>query len=77
MSGGYTAYSRPMPGLNVGYARVSTDQRDLTAQRDGLHALGVQAERIYVDHGVTGTNRERPACSRPSLHADVPHGPVR
>ena len=35
MSGGYTAYSRPMPGLNVGYARVSTDQRDLTAQRDG------------------------------------------
>ena len=22
--------------------------------------LGVQAERIYVDHGLTGTNRERP-----------------
>ena len=60
MSGGYTAYSRPMPGLNVGYARVSTDQRDLTAQRDGLHALGVQAERIYVDHGLTGTNRRAP-----------------
>jgi hypothetical protein len=31
MSGGYTAYSRPMPGLNIGYARVSTDQQDLTA----------------------------------------------
>jgi hypothetical protein len=64
MSGGYTAYSRPMPGLNVGYARVSTDQRDLTAQRDGLHALGVQAERIYVDHGLTGTNRERPGLQQ-------------
>jgi len=49
-----------MPGLNIGYARVSTDQQDLTAQRDGLHALGVEAERIYVDHGLTGTNRERP-----------------
>ena len=49
-----------MPGLNIGYARVSTDQQDLTAQRDGLRALGVPAERIYVDHGLTGTNRERP-----------------
>ena len=49
-----------MPGLNIGYARVSTDQQDLTAQRDGLQALGVPAERIYVDHGLTGTNRERP-----------------
>jgi len=39
---------------------ISTDQQDLTAQRDGLQALGVQAERIYVDHGLTGTNRERP-----------------
>jgi DNA invertase Pin-like site-specific DNA recombinase len=49
-----------MPGLNIGYARVSTDQQDLTAQRDGLQALGVPAERIYVDHGLTGTSRERP-----------------
>jgi DNA invertase Pin-like site-specific DNA recombinase len=49
-----------MPSLNIGYARVSTDQQDLTAQRDGLQVLGVPAERIYVDHGLTGTNRERP-----------------
>ena len=49
-----------MGALLVGYARCSTDQQDLTAQRDGLLALGVEAERIYVDHGLTGTNRERP-----------------
>jgi DNA invertase Pin-like site-specific DNA recombinase len=46
--------------LLVGYARCSTDQQDLTAQRDGLTQLGVAPERIYVDHGLTGTNRERP-----------------
>jgi len=51
---------RAMSALHVGYARCSTDQQDLTAQRDGLLALGVEAERIYVDHGLTGTNRERP-----------------
>jgi DNA invertase Pin-like site-specific DNA recombinase len=39
-----------VPGLNIGHARVSADQQDLTAQRDGLKALGVPAERIYVDH---------------------------
>ncbi len=37
-----------------------TDAQDLTAQRDALGGLGVAAERIYVDHGLTGTNRERP-----------------
>src|SRR4051812_13396340 len=49
-----------MSGLLIGYARVSTDTQDLTAQRDGLQALGVPAERIYVDHGLTGTHRDRP-----------------
>ena len=49
-----------MSALLVGYARCSTDQQDLTAQRDALLNLGVQTERIYVDHGLTGTNRERP-----------------
>ena len=36
------------------------DQQDLTAQRDALLGLGVEPDRIYVDHGLTGTNRERP-----------------
>ncbi len=49
-----------MNELLVGYARVSTEQQDLAAQRDGLRALGVSDNRIYVDHGLTGTNRDRP-----------------
>jgi DNA invertase Pin-like site-specific DNA recombinase len=44
----------------VGYARCSTEEQDLTAQLDGLATLGVEPERVYVDHGLTGTNRERP-----------------
>jgi DNA invertase Pin-like site-specific DNA recombinase len=47
-------------GMLIGYARVSTEEQDLTAQRDGLGALGVEPSRIYVDHGLTGTNRDRP-----------------
>ena len=54
-----------MAALLIGYARCSTDQQDLTAQRDGLAALGVADNRVCVDHGLTGTNRERPAlCDR-------------
>ena len=49
-----------MSRLKIGYARVSTDAQDLTAQRDALQTLGVKPERIYVDHGFTGTNRGRP-----------------
>ena len=44
----------------IGYARVSTNAQDLTAQRNALRALGVDEENIHVDHGLTGTNRERP-----------------
>lgn len=32
-----------------------------TAQRDALTTLGVTPNRIYVDHGLTGTNRARPS----------------
>ena len=53
-------HRRWMNELLVGYARVSTEQQDLTAQRNGLHVLRVGDDRIYVDHGLTGTNRDRP-----------------
>jgi DNA invertase Pin-like site-specific DNA recombinase len=49
-----------MDGLLLGYARVSAEEQDLTAQRDGLARLGVEPSRSYVDHGLTGTNRDRP-----------------
>ncbi|GAA1337774.1 DNA invertase Pin-like site-specific DNA recombinase [Kocuria palustris] len=40
-----------MSPLKVGYARVSTDEQDLTAQRNGLAEFGVDPKRIYGDHG--------------------------
>jgi len=54
-----------MTALLVGYARVSTDQQDLTSQRDGLAALGVAPNRIYVDHGLTATTASGLDCVRP------------
>ena len=46
--------------LLISYARVSTDEQDLTVQHDALERLGVAPAQVYVDHGLTGTNRERP-----------------
>lgn len=45
--------------MKVGYARVSTQRQDLTAQLAALEGMGVAADRIYTDHGLTGRNRER------------------
>ncbi len=53
-----------MPKTLIGYARCSTDKQDLTAQRAALSELGVAADRIYVDHGLTGTDRARPGLSQ-------------
>ena len=46
--------------IKVGYARVSTEQQDLTGQVQQLVQLGADPDRIYTDHGLTGTNRDRP-----------------
>ncbi|MDR6989597.1 DNA invertase Pin-like site-specific DNA recombinase [Paenarthrobacter nitroguajacolicus] len=48
-----------MTGIKIGYARVSTNDQDLTAQRKALVALGVEETQIFVDHGLTGANRVR------------------
>jgi len=48
----------------IGYARCSTDKQDLAAQKQALLGLGVAAERIYTDHGFTGTNRARPGLDQ-------------
>lgn len=61
-----------MPKTLIGYARCSTDKQDLAAQRSALAELGVAADRIYVDHGLTGTNRVRPGLNQ--ALAAVRHG---
>ncbi|MGC0251255.1 recombinase family protein [Pseudactinotalea sp. Z1748] len=49
-----------MSSIKVGYARVSTADQDVQAQQEALVTLGVSSDRIYIDHGLTGTNRDRP-----------------
>ena len=47
-----------------GYARCSTDRQDLTVQRQELAGLGVAPERIYMEKGLTGTNRAQPGLDQ-------------
>ncbi|MFB6985268.1 recombinase family protein [Streptomyces sp. NPDC056178] len=49
---------------SIGYARCSLDEQDLTAQRGILLGLGVAEDRIYLDHGLTGPNRDRPGLDQ-------------
>ena len=63
------SYTSPMPatlmtGTLIGYARCSTDRQDLAAQRQALLELGVAEDRIYTDHGLTGTTRARPGLDQ-------------
>jgi len=39
-------------------------RQDLTAQRQTLLGLGVAEDCIYLDHGLTGTNRARPGLDQ-------------
>lgn len=48
-------------GLLIGYARVSTDDQDLTNQRAELHAAG--CARIFAEK-ITDTQRDRPELAR-------------
>jgi DNA invertase Pin-like site-specific DNA recombinase len=50
--------------ITIGYARCSTDKQDLAAQKATLETLGVPTQRIYTDHGMTGTNRARPGLDQ-------------
>lgn len=46
-----------MTGLLIGYARVSTNDQDLTAQKNALAALGVSSEQTFTDQGVSFRSR--------------------
>ena len=54
----------PMTATLIGYARCSTDRQDPAAQRQALLELGVAEDRIYTDHGLTGTTRARPGLDQ-------------
>ena len=58
------SYTSPMTATLIGYARCSTDRQDLAAQRQALPELGVVEDRIYTDHGLTGTTRARPGLDQ-------------
>lgn len=53
-----------MTNTLIGYARCSTDKQDLSAQKLALIDLGVAEDRIYTDHGLTGTSRTRPGLDQ-------------
>lgn len=53
-----------MTEIRIGYARCSTDKQDLTAQQETLVRLGVTPDRIYLDKGLTGSNRQRPGLDQ-------------
>ena len=54
----------PTTATLIGYARCSTDRQDPAAQRQTLLELGVVEDRIYTDHGLTGTTRARPGLDQ-------------
>jgi hypothetical protein len=55
-----------MNGLLVDYARVSIDEHDLAARRDTLAGLGIEPDRVYVEHGVRGPFVRDPGAAKRS-----------
>ena len=56
--------SSVMETVKIGFARCSTLSQDLEAQQKTLRELSVHENRNYTDHGLTGTNRERPSLDQ-------------
>lgn len=51
-------------GVQIGYARVSTDHQSLDQQLDALTAAGVDAKRVYSDRlSGTSTREQRPGLA--------------
>ena len=50
-----------MAGMDIGYARVSTEEQNLDLQRQALEAAGCKT--IYEDHGISGAAEERPGLA--------------
>ncbi|MED7931307.1 recombinase family protein [Nonomuraea sp. LP-02] len=54
---GHDAVNASAAAIRVGYARCSTDEQDVVVQTEQLLGLGVPADRIYIDRGLSGTTR--------------------
>ena len=48
--------------MQLGYARVSTQDQHTQQQESGLHEAG--CDRVFVDHGVSGAAEVRPGLER-------------
>jgi DNA invertase Pin-like site-specific DNA recombinase len=57
-------YNPNVTFTKIKYARCSTDRQDLSGQKQALANLGVTPDRIYTDHGLTGTNWARPGLDQ-------------
>src|SRR6478752_424820 len=56
--------TKATPGVQLGYARVSTGHQSLDQQLDALHAAGVDPERVYRDKlSGTSTREQRPGLA--------------
>jgi DNA invertase Pin-like site-specific DNA recombinase len=59
-----TATAAPATGVQIGYARVSTDHQSLDQQLDALTAAGVDPKRVYTDKlSGTSTREQRPGLA--------------
>lgn len=56
-----TSSTETATGLLIGYARVSTDDQDLSNQHAELHVAG--GMKIFAEK-ITGTQRDRPELAR-------------
>ncbi len=63
-----------MTATLIGYARCSTDRQGPAAQRQALLELGIVEDRIYTDHGLTGTTRTRPGLDQALYDPGDPMG---
>nr|WP_241992992.1 recombinase family protein [Cryobacterium frigoriphilum] len=49
----------------IGYARVSTNNHDRTAQKNALVVFGLSLQKTFIDQGFTGSNQAGHVERRP------------
>ncbi|TFD50333.1 hypothetical protein E3T55_09715 [Cryobacterium frigoriphilum] len=54
-----------MTGMLIGYARVSTNNHDRTAQKNALVVFGLSLQKTFIDQGFTGSNQAGHVERRP------------